>query len=101
MPQAGAVWYAMRSALKARQKSAKDSLLQQLPTIGQRDRRKPSVDMTQINPAWMHHHHKHSGSGLGGHSRQNSGVDLGLGGGPGAGSSGSSALPVSTNPQLR
>ena len=40
----------MRSALKARQKSAKDSLLQQLPTIGQRDRRKPSVDMTLVNP---------------------------------------------------
>ena len=33
----GAIWYATRSALKARQKSIKDSLLQQQPVIG-RDR---------------------------------------------------------------
>jgi len=33
----GAVWYATRSALRARQKSIKDSLLQQQPVIG-RDR---------------------------------------------------------------
>lgn len=33
----GAIWYATRSALKARQKSVKDSLLQQQPVIG-RDR---------------------------------------------------------------
>lgn len=63
----GAVWYAARSALKARQKSAKDTLLQQLPTIGQRDRRKPSVDMGG-GPSWK----------LGHHSRSNSGVDVQL-----------------------
>lgn len=33
----GAIWYATRSALRARQKSIKDSLLQQQPVIG-RDR---------------------------------------------------------------
>ncbi|PSC73804.1 UDP-N-acetylglucosamine UDP-glucose GDP-mannose transporter [Micractinium conductrix] len=33
----GAVWYALRSALRARQKSIKDRLLQQVPVIG-RDR---------------------------------------------------------------
>eukprot|EP00887_Chlorella_sp_A99_P000588 scaffold17.g588.t1 len=68
----GAVWYAMRSALKARQKSAKDSLLQQLPSIGQRDRRKPSVDMSGVGlPAggWR---------SVGSHSRSNSGVELGV-----------------------
>jgi len=35
---AGALWYATRSAIKARQKSIKDSLLQQQPVFG-RDRR--------------------------------------------------------------
>jgi hypothetical protein len=34
----GAVWYATRSALRARQKTIKDSLLQQTPVFG-RDRR--------------------------------------------------------------
>lgn len=38
LSMAGALWYATRSAMKARQKSIKDSLLQQQPVFG-RDRR--------------------------------------------------------------
>lgn len=38
----GAIWYATRSALKARQRSMKDSLLQQQPVIGKDRLRKLS-----------------------------------------------------------
>lgn len=47
----GAVWYAMRSALKVRQRSAKDQLLRQIPVIG-RDRLKSrSMDQVQLSGA--------------------------------------------------
>ena len=50
----GAVWYATRSALKARQKSIKDSLLQQQPVIGRDRLRKLSgggaVDERELAP---------------------------------------------------
>ncbi|KAL4440081.1 hypothetical protein ABPG75_003082 [Micractinium tetrahymenae] len=45
---AGAVWYAMRSALRARQKSLKDRLLQQVPVIGRDRLKNRSMDQAQL-----------------------------------------------------
>lgn len=79
----GAVWYAMRSALRARQKSIKDRILQQVPVIG-RDRLKSRVNMdgAQLQLTGAPHGFTASGTsssqlgqldlGIGGHARSNS-----------------------------
>lgn len=45
----GAVWYAMRSALKARQKSMKDQLLRQVPVIGRDRLKNRSMEQAQLS----------------------------------------------------
>lgn len=47
----GAIWYATRSALKARQKTMKDTLLQQQPVIGKDRLRKLSGSQDDMQPA--------------------------------------------------
>ncbi|KAK2080194.1 hypothetical protein QBZ16_000047 [Prototheca wickerhamii] len=59
---AGAVWYATRSAFKARQRALKSSLLSQVPVIG-RDRLRGRAGSGGEPGAWPHHRAAHTRTG--------------------------------------